>query len=77
MTKKKKSVIQTHHLSYNPEVTVTMYKGEHMLLDKPMGGLNRRTHISKGFIRALKVWIILHEDEAVDLKVEDVGEKEK
>lgn len=61
----KKSVVQEHHISYKPEVTVTIYKGEHWLLTQ----LQRRTkNVSKGFITALKVWIALNEGKAMELE---------
>lgn len=64
MKRSKKSVVQRHHISYDPEVTVRIYKGEHWLLTQ----LQRRTrHISKGLIKSLKVWIALNEDKAVEL----------
>jgi hypothetical protein len=62
--RKHSAVIQEHHISYNPEVKVTIYKGEHWLLT----WMNRRRRISKGFIQALKQWILEHEKEAVELK---------
>ena len=61
----KKVVVQQHHISHDPEVKVTVYKGEHWLLTQ----MQRRTkNISKGFITALKVWLALHESDAVDLQ---------
>jgi len=60
-----KQVIQRHHICYKPEVVVNIYKGEHWILTQ----LHRRTrNISKGFIRALKTWIVLHEHKARELK---------
>jgi hypothetical protein len=55
-----KRVFQTHHISYNPEVTVKLTKGEHWVITH----LNRHKYVTKGFITALKVWIALHENEA-------------
>lgn len=60
----KKTVTQNHHISYDPEVLVTVYKGEHMLLTR----LQWRTKISKGFVKALKKWIEENEQHAVELK---------
>ena len=61
----KKPVVQGHHISYDPEVKVTIYKGEHWLLTQ----LRRRTkNVSRGFITALKVWIALNEVKAEDLR---------
>ncbi len=60
----KKQVIQNHHISYSPEVTVKIYKGEHWAITV----LNRRKkNMSKGFLRCLRLYIELHEDDAVDL----------
>ena len=64
-----KPVIQTHHLVYEnlahkqKEIKVKIYKGEHLLLTN----LGWRNKISKGFIKALKQWIVLNEDKGVDL----------
>jgi len=62
-----KKVIQGHHLIYKSdkqdEVVVKMYKGEHWVITQ----LQRRKKISKGIIKALKHWIILNEDKAIDL----------
>ena len=65
MTKKKrKEVIQIHHISYNPEVTVKMYRKEHFLITK----LDRYKYISMGFIRALEWFILRNKDKANDLE---------
>jgi len=56
-------VVQNHHISYDPEVTVFIYKGEHWMLTQ----LQRRKKISKGFIKALKVWMALHESDAKEV----------
>lgn len=69
-------VLQKHHISYEPEVTVLITKGEHQLL----GRLDwyTRKFISAGFIKALKVFIALNEDRAVDLEgVTEDGKKDK
>jgi hypothetical protein len=63
---KKPRVIQTHHISYEPPVTVRVYQGEHFVLTQ----LQRRKHISKGFIKAMRVWADLNEDGAVFLEKE-------
>jgi len=66
---KNAKVIQTHHLIYeNPdhkqrEETVDLFKGEHWAITQ----LQRRTNFSKGFIKALKHWILLNEDKAIDV----------
>jgi len=63
MAKKKKKTVQSHHISYDPEEQVTMYKGEHWIITQ----MNRRKYHSKGFVIALKVFLALHEDQAVHL----------
>jgi len=60
--------VQTHHISYDPEVKVKMYKGEHWILTQ----LQRRKHISKGFVTAIKVWLAINEDSAKEL-VKEAG----
>ncbi len=60
----RKQHTQIHHISYYPEETVTIYKGEHWAITC----MNRRTkNMSKGFLRCLKKYIDEHEDDAVDL----------
>lgn len=64
-----KTVIQEHHIIYRNDehkqrdVTARIYKGEHFILMN----LHRRTKISRGFVKDLKVWLTLNEDKAVDL----------
>ena len=60
----KKQVIQKHHISYDPEITVNIYKGEHWAITI----LNRRKkNMSQGFLRCLREYIKEHEGHAVDL----------
>ncbi len=56
--------IQNHHISYEPEEKVVVYKGEHWILTQ----LQRRKNFSKGFFKALKVFIALKEDTAKELE---------
>lgn len=56
-------VVQGHHISYDPEWVVKMRKPEHFYITK----LNRFKYVSKGFLVALRVWILQHEGVAVDL----------
>ena len=68
MSKRKKSVIQRHHIVYadegkGPEVVVLVYQGEHWAITQ----LQRRRKISKGFIEALEYWIDENRDKAVSL----------
>lgn len=58
-------VIQRHHLSYDPEIIVRIYKGEHEILSKL--NLYTRKSLSKGLIKALKHWIALNEDRAKEI----------
>ena len=64
-------IIQLHHIQYeHPErksmqdVVVPVYKGEHLVLTKIQWFC--KNGCSKGFIKALKVFIAMNEDEAVD-----------
>lgn len=65
----KKLIKQTHHLIYGneehkqKEVTGVIYKGEHWILTN----LNRRTNISKAFIKSVKLWLLLNEDKAIEI----------
>jgi hypothetical protein len=65
-----KLVIQKHHIIYEniehhqKEVVVPIFKGEHWISTN----LNRRKNISKGFIKYIKVWIVLNEEKAIDLE---------
>ena len=63
----KKQLTQRHHISYEPEVLVTLFKGEHWTITI----LNRRKrNMSVGFLRCLQMYIAEHEDKAVDLDAE-------
>jgi hypothetical protein len=59
-------MVQTHRISYDPDVTVTLYKGEHWLFTQ----LQRRKRVSKSFVTALKVWLALCEDHVTELAAE-------
>lgn len=63
----KKPIVQPHHLIYGTEkqreVVVSVYKGEHWIATN----LNRRTHISKGFVKYIKFWLALNEDAAEEI----------
>ena len=58
--------VQSHHISYEPEEKVIVYKGEHWILTQ----LQRRKNFSKGFFKALKVLIAIKEDTAKELEQE-------
>jgi hypothetical protein len=73
MTKKKqrrkqpqKTVIQNHHITYNPEWMVPVFKGEHLILTH----MSWRKKISNGFITALKEYIRTHETTTTNLGIE-------
>ena len=59
-----KPIIQEHHITYEPERTVLIYKGEHYILTL----LQWRRYISKGFIRALEQFIKDYKHLAFPLK---------
>ena len=66
---------QRHHIIYDSdkikrsqEEVVLVYKGEHGVLTKIQWWC--RTSVSTGFIKALKVFIALNEDRALDLEKE-------
>ena len=65
--KKYGRVIQVHHIQYeNPEITVTIFKGEHEIITKALR-YSQRT-VSKGFIECLERFIEDHRDKVVDLE---------
>ena len=49
--KVKKQIVQWHHISYDPEIKVPIYKGEHWQLTKLIRKLNLSKYkkFSKGF----------------------------
>lgn len=61
--RRKKNVVQPHHICYDPPIVHNMFQGEHWLI----AHLNRRKAISKGFIRTLRIWIIMNEESAIEL----------
>jgi len=56
-------VIQNHHISYNPEVKVQVFKGEHEILTL----IQRRKRFSKGFLISLREEFKRIEQNAIDL----------
>ena len=68
----KKRVIQKHHLIYpskehpEQEVMVSITKGEHNIMSK----INwyTKSFVSRGFIKALKHWIVLNEDRSEEIE---------
>ena len=64
--KKHGRVINRHHISYEPEITVDIFSGEHQTITL-MERYSKRT-VSKGFIKCLELFIDAHMDKVVDLK---------
>jgi hypothetical protein len=61
----RKAVIQVHHISYDPEETVRLRKCEHLVLTRLSWYTKKQ--VSRGLIRALKVFIALNEDRAKEV----------
>jgi len=51
--RKRANVIQVHHLSYDPKITVKIFRKEHWLFTY----LGRLNPVSKGLFRGLRYWI--------------------
>lgn len=61
--RRRKPFIQGHHISYDPEIVVKIWVGEHWILTQ----LQRRTkRVSVGFIVSLKTWLKDNEKRAID-----------
>jgi hypothetical protein len=58
-----KTVVQNHHITYNPEWIVPIFKGEHYILSL----MSWRKKTSQGFIIALKEYIRTHEELTINL----------
>lgn len=65
-TRGKAPIIQRHHISYEPEVTVDIYKAEHKILTLCQWYTKKR--ISTGFLRALGQIIVDNMDRAEEIK---------
>jgi len=65
MAKKSNQIYQQHHNSYQPEYTEKVTRTEHFLLTKVFR--HTAPPISKGFLRSLQYYCLVHEKEAVDL----------
>jgi hypothetical protein len=69
---KKKRVTQRHHIVYGcpdhpeQEKIVRIYKGEHEILSKM--NLYTRKSVSRGFLAALAIFIVMNSDRAEDIK---------
>ena len=66
MVKKYGRKINTHHISYDPEITTPIFTGEHQVITL-IERYSKRT-VSKGFIECLELFIDGHMDKVVDLK---------
>ena len=62
----KAPVIQSHHISYDPEVIVRLRKCEHLVLTRLQWYCKKQ--VSQGLITALKVFIALNESKAKELE---------
>jgi hypothetical protein len=68
----KQRVNQGHHLIYpskehpEQEVIVKITKGEHAIMSRI--SWYTKSFVSKGFIKALKHWIVLNQDRAQEIK---------
>jgi hypothetical protein len=65
MVKKYGRVVNTHHISYEPEITVDIFAGEHQCITL-MERYSKRT-VSKGFLRCLRRFIKENKHKAVKL----------
>lgn len=61
----KDPVVQSHHISYDPEVVVRIRKCEHLVLTRLQWYCKKQ--VSRGLITALKVFIALNESKAKEL----------
>jgi len=64
MAKKKKSIINKHHISYDPEIVVKIWKGEHQILTR-LSWTKRAP--SKAFVIEIKKWLKENQHKAIDL----------
>jgi len=58
-----KKTVQKHHLEYNPEKTVKIFRKEHWVFTQ----LDRFNPISEGLIKGLRYWIKKNKDKAIKL----------
>jgi hypothetical protein len=58
--------VHKHHFSYDPEIIIKVYAGEHQILTL-INRYSKRT-VSRGFIRNLKAWIALNEYRAEEIE---------
>jgi len=63
--KKHGRVIHRHHITYDPELVVKLFAGEHQCIGL-MQRYSKRT-VSKGFLRCLRRFIKENKDKAIKL----------
>ena len=64
MVKRSRNRIQKHHISYDPEIIVKIFQGEHYIITM----LKRRTkNMSKGLLLELQIYLDKYKNMAVDL----------
>ena len=56
-------IVNRHHLSYEPEIIVRIYRKEHWLFTY----LGRLNPISRGLIRGLRHWIKQNKNRAIKI----------
>ncbi len=61
--RKRGQCIQTHHLSYEPEITVKVFRKEHWVFTM----LDRFNPISEGLIKGLRYWVKENKDRAIKI----------
>lgn len=65
LTKRRKTVVQDHHITYDPAWIVPVFKGEHEICSKIQWYCRKK--VSKGFLLHLKHFIEERESTAIDL----------
>jgi len=61
---RKKAIVQSHHISYDPEWTTRMYAEEHFYVSRIE---NFRSPVSRGFLIALQAFILKHQPSSINL----------
>ena len=67
----KRTIVQVHHVTYTPEWTEVVYKGEHYVLSL----VQRRKRFSWGFIRAMTFELNRAKNVAVGLDAPSLSKK--
>lgn len=73
--RKKPKWVQNHHISYDPEIVTSLYRGEHAIMT--LAFRYTRKKISKGFIQSLKHFIVLNENRAHSITTPTIRRVEK